>query len=103
MFCSHSTFLYHSGMILQPQQLQQVVVTTTGQMPQQQSRQPYQMNKVDYTQEAQPIVSQEPIANQGSGMMYPPQTAIIQRAYPPPNTPPPAYEESSQAVPSPYS
>ena len=59
-------FLYHSGMILQQKQPQQLIITTTGQMPQQQPQQPYEMNKVDFTQQSQPMMSQQPVVNQGS-------------------------------------
>ena len=94
-------FLYHSGMILQQQQPQQVIITTTGQIPLQQPQQLCEMNKVDYAQLPQPLVSQQPMVNQGSIMMYSP--AITQGAYPPSNNPQSAYLENSQAVPQSYS
>ena len=72
-------------MILQQQQSQPVIITTTGQMPQQQLQQPCEMNKVGYAQQPQPMVSQQPMVKQGSIMMYSP--AITQGAYPPPNNP----------------
>ena len=90
-------------MILQQQQPQQVIFTTTGQMPQQQPQQPHEMNKVDYTQQPQPMISQQTLVNQGSIVMYPPQTAITQGSYPTPNNLLSVYQENSQAVPQPYS
>ena len=74
-------FLYHSGMILQQKQPQQLIITTTGQIPQQQPQQPYETNKVYFTQQSQPIISQQPVVNQGSIVMYPPETAIIQGTF----------------------
>ena len=89
-------------MILQQQQ-HQVVIKTTGQMPQQEPQQPYEMNKVDFTQQSQPMMSQQPMVNQGSVVMYPPETNITQGTYPSPNNTLSVYQGNSQAVPQPYS
>lgn len=96
-------FLYHSGLMLQEQQPQQYIITTTGQMSQQQLEQPYKINKADYDQKTQPMVSQQPMEIQESVMMYFPKTGITQPDYPSLSNPSPVYKEDSQPVPPPCS
>ena len=49
------------------------------------------------------MMSQQPMVNQGSVVMYPPETNITQGTYPSPNNTLSVYQENSQAVPQPYS
>ena len=96
-------FLYHSGLMLQEQQPQQYIITTTGQMSQQQLEQPYKINNADYDQQTQPMVSQQPMEIQESVMMYLPKTGVTQPDDPSLSNPSPVYQEDSLPVPPPYS